>query len=478
MISTNAVQSALPLTQILDARNFVIAPAPGTPLEALVQATRIDPSFNRVTDDGFEPDVDGIVYMANAKDEVLKASPHDRVMNEVTEVCIKAVQGHMIFARNVVAPAVAELAEKTQTALQQITASSLLGMNVVVWNPPAPAMTPGFAALVKKFAETPYDSPKLNQRLPNITVSEMVDLMATGSGSMDGAVREWAAGMGDSFFINVWENIFQTKQADLSESRPLTFQSFGDDKQFGLDNMLAVFLLARRLVEEPLENTEMSLASYTSAMADLRDQAGLRLSNAISQMEIADKGGLLIRNINDRIITVNGSVYKLWIEAGGDNEVLFGDIIDNTPVFTVAQINERADEFKKAWHKYAMMTLSIENSRRFQRTKQMLSKVFADQMRNPDPAEELNAEGAQRIINAFEEALEQLVIGDFDDLYTTCLKLVCRTRFPRTQAERILSGIERVKKENPTVDVREAAAVSVLEYVSYWVSTQMVVRPA
>jgi hypothetical protein len=75
------------------------------------------------------------------------------------------------------------------------------------------------------------------------------------------------------------------------------------------------------------------------------------------------------------------------------------------------------------------------------------------------------------------EELSEVSEIDMKDLWSVSLKLVCRSRFDHTQAERILSGIEEVKRDNPSIDVREAAAVSMIKYVAYWVSSQLKLIP-
>ena len=79
---------------------------------------------------------------------------------------------------------------------------------------------------------------------------------------------------------------------------------------------------------------------------------------------------------------------------------------------------------------------------------------------------------AHRVGSRFGELLEEVRENELDDLYSLALRLVCEARFSHTDARTILAGIERVKRENPSVDVREAAAISVIEYVATWASKQ------
>lgn len=472
MLTKDALTSALPLTEILDGSKLFVSAIPGTPLAELVKATRADDNFVVTEGTSFQPDVENIVYIANAQDPVLKYAPHDMVMDDIADTAIKAVQGHIAFARNVVAPAIGELVTKVQQSLGEITASSLLGMEVVLWNPPKPLESSVLDASVSRFTSVAYDVPPLTMRLPDRTGVEIMELLHTGTAGLDGDIDEWAAGKGEGFFINVWENLFQQKPTEAHARGAKSFRDFTEDREIGLDITLAVYLLARRLADEPLEGTEMNLSHFESLVIEFRNQSGMRLSHAIEDLDKAVKFGFLVRSYTDRVTVVNGQVYRKWIEEGGENEVLFGNLLELPALTTVEQLNEKAAGLKAAWNHHCALTATVENNRRFIRTKDILLKTFAAQLSAITEGDEATLANKTEVLKLFLMQLEVARESELQDLYTLCLRLVCRSRFVRTDAERILEGIERVKRENPSIDVREAAAVSVIDYVAYWVSAQ------
>lgn len=478
MLSREALNSALPLTEVLDTRGFAVIPVPGTPLEALVKATRSDANFMTQTSEGFQPSLYDIEYIANAKDETLGGSPHDFAMDDVVEIARTAVRGHVTFARTVVAPAVEELVCKTAETLNEMTPSSLLGMEVVVWEAPAPLVNSALDTLVRRYSETPYDIPALAMKLPDLPVSDILPLLQSGAKGLDDDVAAWAAAKGESFFLNLWEHVFQIKQAELNERQSRTFRDFIEDREQGWDYALGIFLLARRLADEVLPGTSMSESAYTSLMVEFRNQAGAKLCRVLDELDQIDKNQILVRTHTDTTTIVNGTVYRAWIEAGGDNEVLFGNLLTLPAKVSVEQINAEAAALKAAWQRHAMLTATVESNRRFERIKEILLRHFESQMRSISEGEEATLANRETVLKLFREQVAQMRTDDMADLWTLCLKLVCRSRFFRTDAERILSGIERVKRENPNIDVREAAAVSVIEYIGYWVSSQLKVIPA
>ena len=477
MLTREALNASLPLTEKLDSLNLYLVPVVGTPLEALVNATRSDSNFVVRTDGGdCAPDIDSIEYIANCKDDATGASCHDAAMDDIVEVATKAVQGHITFAKTVVAPAVQDLVEKTAQSLNELTPSVLLGMEVVQYGLPSPLANSALESSVRRFAETPFDVPKLVMKSPDLGLADIKALFNSGSAGLDRDIEEWLAGKGDSFVQAVWSSVFQVKQYDSIDAPAKTFRDYIEDRVDGVDWALAIFLISRKLVDAPIEGIEMNLDLFESTAVEFRNQAGARLVRALDEDAQVAKSGVLVRSHTDRVTVVNASVYRSWIEAGGENEVLFGNLLTQPAHYTVDQINANAAGLKADWNRHAALTATVESNRKFDRTKSVMERHFTSQLAaitGDDIAVLGNAEG---VLKAFRDQLELVNEDDVSDLYALALRLVCRSRFAHTDAERILAGIERIKRENPTVDVREAAAVSVIEYVAHWVGTQFKVQ--
>lgn len=475
MLTNEALKSAMPLTEVLDNSGLYLTAVDNTPLAALVKATRSDDNFAVPTPIGstaeYQLDTSTIEYIANKKDDVLGLSPHDVAMDEIVEVATKAVQGHLVFAKSVVAPAVQALAEQTAAALKAITPSSLTGMEVVIWSPPKPMENPALETSVRRFEEIPSDSPAMVLALPDRTAAEIAELMLTGT-NLDSDIKLWIAERGDAFLIEVWQQCFQQTQAEPNARVVKQFADYVADRRTGPDYALAIYLLARKLTDEPLAGTGMPLALYEQVVVEFRNQAGLRLCYAIDDLDRSKKSGILVLSNTDRTVVVNGPVYREWIAAGGENEVLFGNMLDQPCSITVETIDAKREALLKLWNRHLSLVGTVEANRRFNRTKELLEQVFQAQLRELTEGEEATAANRDTVLALFREQLAEVREDEFSNLYDLSLRLVCRSRFHRTDAERILRGIERVQRENPHIDVREAAAMSLIEYVAYWLSAQ------
>ena len=482
MLTQEALNSAIPLTTLLDSNGIIVTPVAGTPLAALVLATRSDPRFNTVTPvltpegvsvNTYVPNIVDIEFIANTRDPVLDTNAHDQAMDSVVEVAASAVREHIVFAKTVVAPAVEDLVNRVVARLAANTPSSLLGMEVVVYEPAKPLTNSALENELRKYESLAFDNPVLNLQLPGLTVTEITELMASGSGGLDDAIKEWAAGKGEGFLNTIWENIFQIKQSDLNDRLPITFRSWCYDSDEAIDNALAIYLLSRKLVDSPLPNTEMNLSAFNKTVVELRNQSAARLCLALDDMNKTDTAGILVRSMTDRVTTVNGSVYAKWIENGGENEVLFGNLLQQPREVTLTGIVSKTDELKTLWARHATLIATVERNKLFNRTKEVFLSEFTEQMRALSASVEGSLANMANIIRLFSDCLDDMRADELNDLWDAALKLLCASRFIRTEARGILLGIEEVKKAHPHVEIREAAAISAIEYISKWVAIQL-----
>lgn len=471
MLTREAIEAAFPLAESLDARKLFLAPLPNTPLEALVNATRSDANAAQpVEGGGVNIDVDSILYLADCKD-ALGDCEHNAVMDNVIEVAAAAVTEHIAFAKTIAGPAVAALAEKVQASLAEMTPSSLLGMEVVVATEPTPLKNGTIMGDVARYSEVSEFTPTLSMKLPSLDYAQIAALLNTGAASTDEDIATWLAAKGEGFLTSLWAGVFTQTQYGLHQEA-ISFWNFLNDPKDGLDNALAIFLIARRLIDEPIEGIEMQYAAFETLAAEFRNQSAAFLSSYLDRRAMAEKSGILVNKRQGRTTVVNENVYRRWLEAGGENEILFGNLLVGNPSVQADDLLERAEELKRVWNSHAAITATVEANRKFANTKMLFERHFMAQIAEASKTDDTLAGASQGVIECFNEELECLNEGDLADLYNASLKLVCRSRFCHTDAEMILGGIERVKRENPKVDVREAAAISVIEYVAHWVSTQ------
>jgi len=466
MLTREAVESAYALTEKLDASGVVLRPVDNTPLAALVNASRQPGEMLISNEPGYVPDITAIEYMANCPMPEINASMHDMCTDEIVPVVINAVREHLVFARTVVAPDVQSLADSVRQSLADQSVSSLLGMEVIIEEMPALVSNPLLATAVRPYAETPFDHPRLGFKCPDQTAAELREIMSAGSGRLDKDVDEWLAVKGEGWLLNLWRLAFQNG-VNGEEVGTITFSDLMKD----LDSTIAIFLLARKLYSAaPLEGTEMGLKAYEALMVEFRNQSARTLAVALELYETDVKNGALVRSNTERTITVNSEVYRQWIEAGGTNEVLYGNLLSKPVLGSVASINENAGRLLKAWNEHSTYVASAEANRKFERVKQFLSLHFHKQLQ--EDTDTTNIGNAAIVFSTFVELLSGVRSQEIECIDSLCLRLVCAARYPHTAAFAILDGVNAAMVANPKLDIREAAAISAARYAAKWVAEQ------
>lgn len=470
MLSRDTLERAYPFTEQLDAKGITLRPQGGTPLSALVDATRTTASYAVPVDGGFEISLSDIEYMANCPNPATDISDHDANIDATTLISAPAVIRQLNVIRTVVGPAVKQLAEKTIHILESQKTSELLGYEVIVHVPSAPLFNDTLLKQAQKFDQVPYDNPKLDMKMPTMAVSDILKNLETGTGSIDGDVRDWAAIKGDSFFINVWETIFQ-QTGNPETNQVVNLRDLIDINDFG-DRAMAVFLITSRMWDTPPEGTEMTLEQYESTMCSFRDQAANSLVRFMNSARSNAKAGMVVIATEGTCITVFEPAYKEWLAAGGSNEVLFGNLVADRRHYLKEDLLNAQAELLAAWNRFDIMTTMTESAKRYSRTKELLRSVFVEQLYSSTDETEINEDVRLRIVDLFDKELAAATEKDLDvkNIYALAICLQCRSRFIKTDAEQFLNWFDELKQEHPMVDDREIGTICTIRYVAKWLA--------
>lgn len=464
MLNKKSLISAGQTAAMLSEKGYSLYAVPGTPLAALVAATRAAGSERTVditgSNDKFNEYIDGVAYMANTKDATLGGSPHDFAMDEMIATLVPNVARHFNVLKNVIIPDITQYVETVQSSLDAVDDSDITKhFEVKVWQPIAPISNGTIESYYSKHTDNPVMEVMLNIDLPDLTEVQIKETMLTLNPSVDKDIVEWMVVKGSAYFNNVWRNIFQVK--DDSPWKTLA-QAFNSGEE-STDNALAVFLLANKLYDNPAEGVNLSLSNYNTAMSSLRNQASVFLANQSERYNSSIRNNVLVRSIIDKKIIVNEVVYKAWIQEGGLNEALFGLALkDGIPNFSKDAINENAKSYLENWAKYVSYVRAANKINRFTITTKLMKSVFVEQFK-PDGS----------VLSCFDNMLNEVSEAETNNLWNTCKRLICRTVHANTDAETILSDIESIQQDSPNLNIREVTALANLKYITRYISSQI-----
>lgn len=480
MINIDTAAAVIGLTLIAENKKAVIVPVPGTPVADLVTITNdstsicVSPDASSLSDQ-LSMNSSSLSIFTKGNDDII--SSHSRAIDEYVSEISRSVTAHISYAKNVVKPAVIEMAENVQKSLSQTRAASA-EFNIKIVDLPMPMQNSSFEDAVSSYSEKTLLDPETDLNLGEMTTEQLLALIQTGSSQQDTDIGLWFAGLSSDLIACVWGNIFR----DFKASKPPCIKKISElllDKKTGVDAALLTYLAARKLFEEIPEGTGVSLPVYKNKVAQIRDYSGIVLFREYSRYNASLKNGSLIlsTDVNRKSVNVNGVVYREWLKTGGSNEVILGMLVSNQNLFNTNLINEKASKFKDAWNTYEQYSITEQRNSSFNTFKQALKLSFSAGMANMSPEEtalkEEKPEMFAQIDTYFSDELALIRTNDMHDVNLTCMKLVCRSRYFYTSAEKILQSINDAMHANPNMNIRDAAAVAAIEYITDYVSDQI-----
>lgn len=471
MLSNQAISTAGDQVANMEARGVIVSALPGSLLDSAVRACHLGAIEPWQNDKG-SYDLNGgvIEHVVNSTDSVTGGCEHTLMQDELARMIAPKVTGYLAHARTVVGPAVEEFVRHLDESVQVFRGVIAHDFEIKTQGLPAPLSDTGILNSIKK-GETvlprDFELPVLG--LPAVAGDGLTNLLHTGSPAFDALVDSWAEKVGYDFIHGVWEQLFSAS----ASVRPVNASVYFHDSQEGNDRLMVAFLFCRTMWDNPSEGTQVSLNNYNDKVSELRLQVATRLNQRINNAERSEKAGNLLVSTFNRKIIVNQSVYIKWLQSGGTNEVLFGNSLMSNPAVTVKDIDENAEACKAAWSRFAAMNSLNFGNRMFTKYKEMAEVEFSRMMAEATH-KEMPLNEREDIMRRFKVALACSRQEETKDLFAWGLRLIATSWFYKSDAYRILKSISEVCAANPGLEPREAAAIAAIDYITYWVSSQMV----
>jgi hypothetical protein len=405
-------------------------------------------------------------------------SLHDNAIGQVVDTLSTIVTSHISLAKNVVKPHVLEFmssyAEYTDRNKKTDPAASF---NIIQKDLFEIFEDQTFLEQFKYYENKIAIKPT---KWLDLTKSDIDanSLMTVGSARLDKLLQEAVLSMGDNFVNDVFNNYLGYGSGELSH---LNYDNLGQQNVYDtLYVSLVLYIMAQKLhtaVPNGLENK--TLGEYQDYMLSVRDFAGVLFSSAIKRIYYMVKNNTVILKSDSgkKEIYVQGPVYRLFLEQGGTVEMLLGACASNNGVTNMVSILESRDILIRAWNSYCTFAIASNNNNRLENSKQYLRTSFDILLTTVDPVEQ---EYITKDPNYFTTAkklayeyIEKIKLNDLENPSNIALTLMAGCRFYFTAGYQILSGIEECSKVNQDLDVREAALVSAIYYLTDYLTDQL-----
>jgi len=496
MIKESSFTGTLPVASALDSIGKVAVAKPGTVLSDLVTYSA---PIETMGEDGKpvittkeqeaiaagQSDLEFIGWRVQYATEGSLSDPtiHSRCMDAYIHDIAKAVTAHVAFAKNTVRPLVTEFAEAYQAyraAFKPKEAAD--SANIRVLRLPSVLTDDSFLDTLTAYKGKPILKPETGFCLGAKSAEELQQMILIGHQRTDKMISEWVSHLPESFLFNVWTSFFCATGTAASTGEVPVAVNYEEISRLNAfdkaDIALAITLISRKL-EDNVESTDMSLERYRTIASQYVEYGRTLLLSALESVSLMLRVGTLIvdKNIKTMTVSVNAEVYKPWLESGGTPEVLFGILVDDAGALSVTLINDNKDKYAKRWDQYSSFYRNRELGNSFNYAKNFLEQQFIGSMQTLTESEQEIAAKQPNLIEAnvvkMRQYLESVRPQDIEDSYDVALQLVAKIRFGYTSSYQILSDIVEAGKQNPNVDVREAALLAVINYVSDFMADQI-----
>jgi hypothetical protein len=474
MIKSNSFTSSLSIAAALADINKTLVVGPNTVLNELVNlSTPIDHSLSQIEDN----EAYAGALEAYTTGSLENPTQHDLQLNGVIKDLSKAVTNHISFAKNTVKPVVMQFSDNIKNYLANNAIKDPASkFNIITLNTPSVLEDESFLDSVKQYIGKFPIKPDISFSLPLKNQEELLSMLMYGYPDIDKSLVEWVSQLDSLFLTRVWNSFFTTLGTN---NDTITYPDIDRKNLFEKTNIvLAIYLFSRKLFDV-VDESASNLTTYKNTAAQHRDYAGAMLAGCIKNIALFNRSNILVVE-TDPVkyeAKVNGTVYREWLTSGGSPEIILGLIVSGDKLTSVDMISNKKESYLKQWNSFHTFYSSSEFNKRLEYFKTFLYSNFNILLKEVSSEELAYIERNPRyydIVNQLlSDQIENMKTSDMDDLFKTALVLIAKVRFYYTSAYDILDDIATASRVNPNIDVREAALLAVINYLSDYLANQI-----
>lgn len=410
------------------------------------------------------------------------ASNHDSAMDAVSKQIAEAVMRMVHFARNVVKPVADDFSTYLIAGIEGYKPKNGMDrFNIRMLDLPEPLMDGVIQDEIMEFGKGNGRVPNKLPAFKNKSIEEIINILMTGDKSLDQLIFRWKTKLGEAKLSSLWNGYFTT--GGSSEDRYSgIYPSCYDEADAGL----FIFLTARKLIEAVDKDIEgMSLFSYKTQLAQVRDYGAKLVSNAIRQHLGFKKQGVLVVYMDAKSyeIGVVGDIYREWTKGSGRPEILMGLLVSDKSFRQVDVINTNSDMLKDALNANCQLYNNGEELRYIQAVKDLIrigySRILKDFSEEEKPQLQRIQDFHGKAIARMDHIVDEITLRDLKEtgsIEDIALRVVCIGRFFYfTGAYNIITRTKQNLNTTSSFQPKEAALLSTIEYICDYVADMLTI---
>lgn len=425
------------------------------------------------------------VLQAQTQDSVDGPSLHTAAIGAQIDYLIPLVSSHIAFVQNNVRGKVMAFHEAMEEEISRQNARTPYeSFDIVQVSEPELLHNADFMDMVKLYADPDSVIPAFTQ-MPALSFEELSKAMAV-TGSANTQVSNFIGSVGEAWLLDLWATYFATGNMGVSGQNEGQFEGgiLGLQNLPALqrmNNSLAVFLISRGLMEDPVEGASMSLGDWRHAMDKISRFAAAQFASGARFVEttLRDESVIIGVSSNQRRISVYAPMYVKYMEEGGTVEDILGAALANSSTtYSLSELQSRNTDFQAVWKNFQVTNQSSMDYRSLMQLRSTASSLFEDVLKEVD-SDELAC--IQHLGNSFDgmraqaaAVIEGMSLAGLRRAEDLALTLVAGIRFAHTPAESFLRNMMEAEQAG-CKSAQEAAAYAAALYVADYMASEMAI---
>jgi hypothetical protein len=475
MLKSTTLKTASTLASKLADTGKIAVPKPNTLLQELVGASL--PTYDVIISSADDLHQAFYAVESTTTGTLEDPSDHSRHLDGIIKDLSSVVTAHVSYAKNTVKPLVVDMARAIEDYLVTYKGKSAAEMfEISILDLPELVSDDSFLDTLKAYQSKTILKPDLRLVLDAKPSADILGLVTYGYAKTDRLVVEWLSNRPSGFIERVYNSFFTS--SDIKD-----VLSYDDVERLNVyercDHAIAILLMASHLFDTVDPSATVELAVYRNAAAQYRDYAGALVVDCLAKIALLTRTEQLIIETSPTRYSakLNGAVYRQWLQTGGSPEIILGFIVSGDVGSSKSVIDGKAAAYMTAWNSYCTFYNVDLSNRQTSTFREYLVSQFLVSLREPLATETAYITATPgyhaTVTGLLQTYVDGLTKDQMLDVFSISLYMVAQIRFHYTSAFNILNDIQQASIANPNVDVREAALLAVIHYVTDYLGAQI-----
>jgi len=476
MINKQSATEAIELARLFDQKGYLVSAEQTSPIQKLNAASQLISIGTPVGMDPaqlsqlYNPTGDSIELQTStfglAKDESGN-NAHEVLMDSFVQTVSENAANHIAYARNVIRPAIDEYHAMVTGALKEFGEDLGYNPKIIKKSLPAPMLAPSIRETIESYGGDRSRPPSNVFSLSTLSDDEIVSLIKTGNELIDSDIDIWLHSVSPNLLQVAYRAAFVNEEGYGNR-----FNAVVVDPKIGVDAAFVIFMIAQKYIENPVENSNMSLIQWRQSVEALSRESGMYLKEAYKTFDLYTKTQMLTIASSSEGIVVFEPVFDRYVAEGGSLTCIFGSALTSPIGMSRDNVVANSEKFQEAWARENAMRNRIAMNNRASYARSALTSQFdrildthfdtylAYLKERGVSSASANDPTLTNIRASFIKAITAYDLSTVTDFWNICMEALTKSIFAHTNAYEMFSFARDLREANPSLTPKEAMLLS------------------